>query len=462
MNRIFPAAHWSATPIARLLGPAQEFVHRSASSGIVLIVATLVALGLANSSFAPLYNDILETHIRIAVGSFAIDESILHWINDGLMAIFFFLVGLEIKREVIVGELSNPRAALLPIVAAIGGVFVPAAIYTVFNYGGEGGHGWGIPMATDIAFALGCLALLGSRIPFGLKIFLTAVAIVDDLIAILVIAFFYSGGIQFTALSVGFVMLFVLMLLNIYGVRSLAVYIFCGLVVWLAFLESGIHATIAGVLVAQTIPGRYRIDMPTFKAHAHRILHELSPNNQPAAPMITDDSHVRAVLELEELCEQAAAPLQRMLHWLHIPVQFGIMPLFALANAGVSLQGITLGTATTPVLIGTIAGLVIGKTVGLFGASWLVVRSGISALPTGVTWSHMAGVSMLGGIGFTMSLFIASLAFRDPALLSIAKIAILIASVIAASAGLLWLYRLPQQETVEHVNNLPDPSATTS
>jgi Na+:H+ antiporter, NhaA family len=443
------APHWSTTRIARLLGPAQEFVHRSASSGIVLIVATLVALVLANSGLAPMYTAVLDAHIRIAVGPWAVDESVLHWINDGLMAVFFFLVGLEIKREILVGELANPRAAMLPIAAAIGGALVPALIYVLFNGGGAGSRGWGVPMATDIAFALGCLALLGSRIPFGLKIFLTAVAIVDDLLAILVIAFFYSGGINVAALGVGFAMLGVLALANVFGVRAMSVYIACGVVVWLAFLESGIHATIAGVLVALTIPARYRIDAPTFAVHAHHILHQFDPNDDPRTPMLTNERQVQAVLELEDLCEQVAAPLQRMLHWLHIPVQFGIMPLFALANAGVSLSGTSLGGATAPIALGVVVGLVVGKVVGLFGASWLVVRSGIGELPQGVVWRHIFGVSFLGGIGFTMSLFIASLAFLDADRLAAAKLSILVASVIAAVCGLGVLSRVAPSEAAE-------------
>lgn len=443
------APHWTTTSIARFLGPMQEFVQRSASGGIVLIVATLLALVFANSGLAPYYNAVLETHISITVGPLALDEFVLHWINDGLMVIFFFLVGLEIKREVIVGELARLRAAVLPIVAAIGGVLVPAVIFVAFNAGYAGGNGWGIPMATDIAFALGCLALLGSRIPFGLKIFLTAVAIVDDLIAVLVIAFFYSSGINFVALGIGFAILVLLVLGNVFGIRSPWFYGALGVVVWLAFLQSGIHATIAGVLVALTIPARHRIDVPTFAARAHSILHHLEPQDDPSTPMITNEAQMTAVIELEDLCEQVEAPLQRMEHGLHTAVQFGIMPLFALANAGVALTGVTLGGDAVRVALGIVLGLVLGKTIGLFMASWLVVRSGIGELPQGVTWLHMLGASILGGIGFTMSLFIASLAFNDPELLSVAKLAILLASVLAASAGLVLLSRTRVPENAQ-------------
>ncbi len=268
-----PAPHWSETPLARVLRPIQEFINNSASGGVVLMIAAVVALAIANSPLAGAYDALLHTHIGVTIGPFQLDESVLHWINDGLMAIFFFLVGLEIKREVRAGELSDLRAALLPIFAAIGGVVVPAALYTLLNANGPGAAGWGIPMATDIAFALGLLALLGNRIPFSLKVFLTAVAIVDDLIAVLVIAFFYSGGINVAALAIGFAILLVLLLANLFGIRSTGFYAGLGIVVWLAFLQSGIHATIAGVLVALTVPARNRIDPRHFLEHAGSLLH---------------------------------------------------------------------------------------------------------------------------------------------------------------------------------------------
>ncbi|HEY0604325.1 MAG TPA: Na+/H+ antiporter NhaA [Herpetosiphonaceae bacterium] len=441
-QRNFLAPHWSVTPIARILGPMQKFINRSASSGIVLIVATVAALVVANSGLAQVYNDLLHTEIGITVGPLVLREDLLHWINDGLMAIFFFLVGLEIKREVSVGELSELRAAALPIVAAIGGVVVPATIYMLFNVGRAGAHGWGVPMATDIAFALGCLTLLGNRIPFALKIFLTAVAIVDDLIAVLVIAFFYSGGINFVALGVGFVVLALLVLANIFGIRNFPLYIGLGLIVWVAFLESGVHATIAGVLIALTIPARNRIDGPTFVERVHRLVHEFQQGDLQPTPMLTDERQQSVVIELEELCEQVQAPLQKMEHSLHSWVSFLIMPIFALANAGVTLSLGNLGGETLFVALGVIFGLVLGKPIGLLGASWLAVRSGLAVLPPGVSWSHMTGAGILAGIGFTMSLFIASLGFGDPDLLSAAKFSILIASLIAGTVGFVFLSRL--------------------
>lgn len=432
-------AHWNKTPLVHVLGPMQEFIHQSQSSGIVLLSMTVIALILANSPLNALYTAILDSHIGIHIGTFALDESVLHWINDGLMAVFFFLVGLEIKREILVGELSNPRAAALPIIAALGGVIVPALIYTAFNFGGPGSAGWGIPMATDIAFALGCLALLGNRIPLGLKIFLTAVAIVDDLMAVLVIALFYSGGLNFNWLSLGFGVLLLLAVINAFGIRNLVVYAACGVVVWVAFLNSGVHATIAGVLLAMMIPARRRINAPDFLARARQILQHFEASKSEKHPHQVAEVQQSAILELEEICEDAQAPLQKLEHALHVWVAFMIMPIFALANAGVTITADSLGGASLPVLLGIILGLTLGKPIGIIGASWLATRIGIATLPMAVTWKHMTGVGLLAGMGFTMSLFIASLAFSDPTLLAAAKFAILIASLLAGVAGFLFL-----------------------
>jgi NhaA family Na+:H+ antiporter len=359
------------------------------------------------------------------------------------MAIFFFLVGLEIKREVLVGELANLRAATLPIIAAVGGVIVPAVIYFTLNAGGSGARGWGVPMATDIAFALGCLALLGSRIPFGLKIFLTAVAIVDDLIAVLVIAVFYTGGLHLMELGAGLGVLLILALANVFGIRSPLVYAGLGVLVWLAFLHSGIHATIAGVLVALTIPARSRIDAPTFLERARQTLRQFDQNQGEDTQVHTTETQQSAIIELEEVCEQAQAPLQKMEHSLHGWVGFVIMPIFALANAGVVLSVDSLGSSSLPVLLGIVLGLTLGKPIGIVGAAWLAVRAGIATLPQGVIWHHMLGTGVLAGMGFTMSLFIASLAFTDLGTLATAKLAILIASLLAGVAGLLLLRQVP-------------------
>ncbi|HEU5100706.1 MAG TPA: Na+/H+ antiporter NhaA, partial [Roseiflexaceae bacterium] len=291
------APHWSATPIARVLGPMQTFISREASSGIILLMMTIAALALANSPLAEGYHALLEMPIGISIGPWLLEETLLHWVNDGLMAIFFFLVGLEIKREVMVGELADPRAAALPIVAAIGGVLAPAAIFLALNTGGQGVHGWGVPMATDIAFALGCLALLDDRIPFALKVFLTAVAIVDDLIAVLVIALFYSAGLNLVALGAGIAILVLLLLANLLGIRHVLVYAGLGLLVWLAFLQSGVHATIAGVLIALTVPARNRIDSPTFLLRARQLLTAFEGGTRESSPMLTDELQQQLVIE---------------------------------------------------------------------------------------------------------------------------------------------------------------------
>lgn len=433
-----PAAHWSATPVALVLGPMQRFIRQEQTGGILLLAATVVALVLANSPLAGAYHAVLETEAGVAVGPYELRETVEHWVNDGLMAIFFFLVGLEIKREFLVGELASPRAAALPIIAAFGGAIVPALIYLAIN---GGGPGWGVPMATDIAFALGCLALLGDRVPFGLKVFLTAVAIVDDLIAIVVIALFYSGSLNVGALQVGFLVLAVLLLLNVLGFRQMTLYVVLGAVVWLAFLKSGVHATIAGVLVALTVPARFRIDAPTFLARARGLLQQFEqPGDQPSR-MLTDAAQHSAVTELEDTCEQVLSPLQRMEHNLHPWVSLLIMPVFALANAGVSLAG-GVDAGGLPVVIGIVLGLTLGKPVGILLATFVALRLGLAELPRSAGWAHILGAGILAGIGFTMSLFIAALAFSDDAMLVSAKIGILIASLLAGAGGVLFLSRL--------------------
>ncbi len=426
----------------------QEFIHNSAAGGIVLMAATVLALTIANSPLAVTYDAVLQTSVGLSVGPYQLQESVLHWINDGLMAIFFFLVGLEIKREVRAGELSNLRAALLPIIAALGGVAVPALIYVALNRGGPGAAGWAIPMATDIAFALGLLALLGNRIPFGLKVFLTAVAIVDDLIAVLVIAFFYSSGISWVALGIGFAILALLLLGNVFGIRMTLFYTGLGVVVWLAFLQSGIHATIAGVLVAFTVPARTRIEPAGFLERASGLLHRFQQSSLEPNIMLTDEVQQSAVIELEEACEDVQAPLQKLEHSLHPWVQFGIIPIFALANAGVALSLRSVDGVSSAAPLGILVGLVLGKPIGILAGSWIAVRLGWSMLPPGVEWSHMVGVGFLGGIGFTMSLFIASLGFGESELLEAAKLGILGASLLAGSIGFLLLRR--SQPSTDH------------
>ncbi len=359
-----------------------------ASSGIVLMLATALALGWANSPWASGYFSLWQTPLNLLI----LEKPILLWINDGLMAVFFFLVGLEIKREIMVGELASVKMAALPIAAAVGGMAVPATIFALFNYSGDGIRGWGIPMATDIAFALGVLSLLGSRVPLSLKVFLTAVAIVDDIGAILVIAIFYSEGIQWALVGGGFAILALLGILNRIGIRSLAAYLLPGLVLWFLFLKSGVHATVAGVLLAMALPAHAKSD------------HSLSP-------------------------------LERLEHVLQPYVSYGIMPLFALANAGVALGAGALQALGQPIGLGVALGLLVGKPIGILLASWLAVKAGLAALPNRVRWGQMLGVGVLAGIGFTMSLFITELAFADPESVDAAKVAILAASVLAGVVG---------------------------
>jgi NhaA family Na+:H+ antiporter len=440
MDRVTDIVRTTApTPISQLLRPFHRFMHEEASSGIVLFTAAVVALAWANSPWHLSYEDLFEMHIAIGFDRWVLDESLHTWINDALMAIFFFVVGLEIKRAILVGELRSARRAALPIVAAMGGMIVPAALFIAFNASGDASRGWGIPMATDIAFSLGVLSLLGSRVPLSLKIFLTAFAIIDDIGAVVVIAVFYTGDILWGNLGIGALFLGVLLVVNVLGVRHPLVYAVVGAIVWLAFLQSGIHATIAGVLVAATIPIKVRVDSESFLARSRDLLmvFERSGLSRNDAPTSSDQ---RAILrEMEETVQHMEPPLQRFENALHPWVAFGIMPLFALANAGVRIEGDFLEALTHPVTLGIVVGLVVGKQVGVTAAAWAAVRFGLATLPYGVTWRQVYGVALLGGIGFTMSLFITGLAFVDGGLSTEAKIGILLGSAISGAIGFMVL-----------------------
>lgn len=425
---------------AILLRPFQTFLALESASGLLLLAAAMVALIWANSPWASSYFALWETHIVVGGGDLVIDKSLHHWINDGLMAVFFFVVGLEIKREVLVGELASPKRAALSVAAALGGMIVPAAIYAALNVGGVGADGWGIPMATDIAFALGVLALLGRRVPLSLKVFLTAVAIVDDLGAVLVIAFFYTAELVAGALVIATVVMLALVVVNRIGIRTPTAYVLLGLVLWAALLQSGVHATFAGVLLAVTIPARRRIDAPEFLRRAELYLAEFAEDVKPGRSEPTEDQR-DALHSLDVASEQVETPLIRLEHTLHPWVAFFIMPVFALANAGVSIGGDVASIMESRITLGIIIGLVVGKQIGVLAFSWAAVRSGLADLPAGVRWSQVWGISLLCGIGFTMSLFIASLAFADAALLDAAKIGILAASLIAGLGGTLVLVR---------------------
>ena len=426
-----------ATRAEKLLFPLQAFLQREASSGILLLTATIIALLWANSLWSESYYSFWENRLTFGYGEYELSKPLLLWINDGLMAIFFFVVGLEIKREVLIGELASFRQAALPAAAAIGGMVFPALIYTAFNYNGAGSLGWGIPMATDIAFALGVLALLGKRVPVSLKVFLTAVAVVDDLGAVLIIAIFYTTDIAWLSLGIAAVFLLILIICNLLGVRNPIVYSALGIGLWLAFLQSGVHATVAGVLLAMTIPARARINDKEFVKQSRAILNDFEKSDE-GDEYLGSTQHA-AVLTLEELAEHAGTPLQRLEHDLHPWVAYAIMPIFALANAGVALGGAFLSSITSPISLGVIFGLIIGKQIGITLFSWLVVKSKLAGLPEGVNWRHIYGVSWLAGIGFTMSLFISALAFGISPALETAKSGILLASLIAGIVGYLIL-----------------------
>lgn len=434
-------------PIQRVISPITRFMHAETSGGIVLMACAVIALIWANSPWSASYHDLWQVKLTIGVPGFAISETLIHWINDGLMAVFFFIVGLEIKREVLVGELASPRQAALPIAAAIGGMLFPAGLYLLLNGGGAGAAGWGIPMATDIAFSLGVLALLGTRAPTGLKIFLTALAIVDDLGAVLVIALFYTAAISWTALAIGAGFLVLLVAANLLHVRHPIVYALFGFGLWVAFLQSGVHATIAGVLLALTIPARTRVDTGEFFARAHDLLHDFDRAGDEAPNILTNHGQQAALAELEVLAEGVQTPLQRLEHSLHPWVAFGIVPLFALANAGVTLGGNVAATLTQSVTLGVLAGLILGKQIGVTLGAWLAVRLGLADLPDATRWRHIYGAGWLAGIGFTMSLFIGSLAFGEGPLLTDAKVGILSASLIAGLVGWLILRFLAPTET---------------
>jgi Na+:H+ antiporter, NhaA family len=425
----------------------REFIHDEAFGGILLLVCALVALLWANSPWGAAYDALWSTELTLGTVQFHLTESLRHWVNDGLMAIFFFVVGLEIKREVLAGELSSPRQAALPAIAAVGGVLVPAGIFLLLNRGTEGGQGWGIPMATDIAFALGVLALLGDRIPFGLTVFLTALAIVDDIAAVLVIAVFYTAQVHWEALGLAAVILVVLFAANRLGARRPVVYAILGLALWAAVFESGIHATVAGVLLAFTIPANTRIDPGAFLARSRAILQRFERaggSDESEASILTNGARQEALAELEDAVEGAGAPLQRMEHVLHPWVAFAIIPLFALANAGVRIEG-DLGAAFgNRVTLGVVLGLVLGKQIGVTLGAWVAVRTGVADFPESVGWRHIYGAGWLAGIGFTMALFVADLAFTDSGeavLLTAAKVGILVASLIAGIGGWLILRR---------------------
>jgi len=422
-----------------LLKPINSFLKNEIVAGALLFMCAIIAMIWANSPLKENYHHLWETNFTIRFGNFEVSKTLHHWINDGLMSVFFFVVGLELKREIIGGELSTLKKAALPIGAAIGGMVVPALIFFGLNPHGPASSGWGIPMATDIAFALGVLILLGKRIPVSIKLFLTALAITDDLGAVLVIAFFYTSDISFINLAIGGGFMATLIAANYLGVRNTLFYGLVGIGgLWLAFLLSGVHATIAGVLAAFTIPAGTKIDELGFimkmKGYTKRF-EKANPNNSPL--ITTKQFHI--IKEIKTASIHAETPLQRLEHAMHPLVAFIVVPVFALANAGIELSGETFSSLQHPVTIGVVLGLVLGKFVGVAGFSFLLVKTKIAVLPPSVNWTHICGVALLAGIGFTMSLFISELAFTDPKMIHHAKLGIMIASVAAATLGFVLL-----------------------
>jgi NhaA family Na+:H+ antiporter len=428
--------------IAKILRPFQRFAQQETSSGLLLLGCAVIALAWSNSPWGASYEHLWEQVITIGHARWGLTMSLHDWINDGLMAIFFFVVGLEIKRELLVGELSTRQTAALPIAAALGGMIAPALIYAAFNAGTDSARGWGIPMATDIAFSLGALALLGSRVPSVLRVFLAALAIADDLGAVIVIALFYTAELSIPSLLAAGLIFVALLGANRLGIRHALVYGLVGLVLWFAVLASGVHATIAGVMLALTIPARTRINESDFVASVEQSLADFRAADEPGTTVLTNPGHQYAIHQLEEACEAAQAPLFKLEDKLHTVVAFGIVPLFALANAGVRVAGGSLSVLVSPVVVGIVLGLVFGKPIGITLFSWLSARTRIAALPGDATWGSLHGVSWLGGIGFTMSLFIADLAFSGTRHLEEAKIGILVASSIAGVTGWTILKRI--------------------
>ncbi len=425
----------------RLISPFEQFIRHESTSGLLLMAATVAAIALANSPLGPAYHHWLETPVGFSFGEWRLEKSLHHWINDGLMALFFFVVGLEIKREILVGELSDLRAAALPSIAAVGGMVVPALLYLSLVDNPEWRDGWGIPMATDIAFAVGVMVLLGSRVPKALITFLVALAIVDDLGAVVVIALFYTEELNVTALWWAAGLTALLAVQNRVGVRRPLPYFLVGGLLWLALLKSGVHATLAGVITALAIPAFPKYDPARFVTHVRELMDLFEANTHPGESILKNHHQYSILQTLENGVHLVETPLQRLEHALHGPVAYLIVPIFAFANAGIPLDLETLGeTLTHPLTLGVGTALVLGKLIGIAGLSWLAIRFGIGQLPAGARPIHLVGVGLLGGIGFTMSIFIGELAFSDaPEALVLAKTGILFASLTAGILGLLWL-----------------------
>lgn len=436
-----------------IIKPFQKFAAIQASGGVVMLVMALLALLWANSTFYRSYESLFHSALSIGLNGWTLDKPLHFWINEGLMTFFFFVVGLEIKREVLVGELSSFRQAILPGVGAVGGMVVPAGIYYAFNHGTPAAQGWGIPMATDIAFVLGALMILRTRVPSFLPVFLVSLAIFDDLGALIVIAAFYTAELVMEWLLAAAAMFLVLVLVNILGFRRPLPYLVLGAFLWAFVYLSGIHPTLAGILVALTIPARSRVNTLAFSDLATKILGRFRTQEERKYTIHLNENNQAVVQSLRAMCRRVEPPLQRIEHSLHHWVFFGVMPLFAIANSGVRFEAGSLGEVlASPEALGILVGLFVGKQLGILGATWLCVKSGLAVLPVGTTFRHIYGGAVLCGIGFTMSLFIAGLSFESADMHDKAKIGIMLGSLLSAAVGMCIL-SLPLSQTKEAVSH---------
>jgi NhaA family Na+:H+ antiporter len=432
--------------IEKIMAPVSRFIHLEYTSGIVLLISVVIAIVWANSGYHDFYEHLWHINFSIGFDKFMLTHPLHIWINDGLMAIFFFVIGLELKREFMEGELSSLKKASLPMSAALGGMLIPALIYYTLNKDAESAHGWGIPMATDIAFALALLSMASKHIPVSVKVFLSALAVADDLGAVLVIAFFYTAEINFLALGIGCAFLLVLVIGNIIGIRSSLLYLLIGFGAWIGFLLSGVHATIAGVLVAFTIPAVTKINEQIYSTNLRKLSYDFETDIPERGSLITNKQN-QTIQKVKTLSMAAETPLQTIEHTLHPWVAFVIMPLFALANAGIVINSDFFSSVINPVSIGVALGLIMGKFIGILSFCWIMVKLGLASLPQDTNWKHIIGVALLAGIGFTMSLFISGLAFKNPEFINQAKYGILIASITAGVMGTIVLRRIGNSKT---------------
>lgn len=426
--------------VEKILSPFERFVHNQTTTSVLLFLCTVVALVIANSEFQVHYQALLHRHVGVYIGEHHAGLTLLHWVNEGLMSLFFFVLGLEIKREFLAGKLRDVRSAILVFMAAFGGMCMPALSYTVLNWSTESSVGWAIPTATDAAFALGALMLLGSRVPRGVLIFLTAFAIIDDIGAVVLIALFYSEQLSLHYLLLSASLLSVMALLNVAGVRHPTPYILIGALVWACFLNSGLHATLAGIAVAMTVPARPRRSKHTFAERIHQPLGQFEQKTDKHKPMLGDADGTEFVQSIYREAGQTITPLQ---HWesrLEAPIGLLVMPIFALANAGIALPSSPFSEILlSPVTAGIIIGLVVGKVLGITSMCWLGLRLGLGSLPEGMQFKHVAPVGLIAGMGFTMSIFVANLAFGGSEELIVqAKLGILLGSLVAMLGGIVW------------------------